>query len=222
MASLGFPEHCADQAVEQIDGLIGQTGGEVERDGDQGRMAPLTLMIRDMLRRGAAGLASELGKAGLMHAMSARWIKANRADMFQALDQSQHRDRLRRFRHLAQPGKPALIGFLPSARQRIQLPPLVGRKPLRQPALNLPSRPMADFDAKPFKPLRPRNDDPASPALLHDQLRQMGKLVILNRVRQQPTRSTQRPAVCRRDEAGAGLAVPPHGACGFARNRDNH
>jgi hypothetical protein len=82
-------------------------------------------MIRDMLRRRAAGLAGELGKADLMHAMTACRIKANRTHMFQAFDQSQHRDRLRRFRHLAQPGKPTLIGVLPAARQRIQLPPLV-------------------------------------------------------------------------------------------------
>ena len=54
-----------------------------------------------MLHRGAARLADELGKAGLMHSMPPRRIKAGCADMVQALDQTEHRDRLRRFRHLA-------------------------------------------------------------------------------------------------------------------------
>ena len=102
----------------------------------------------------------------------------------QALNQSQHRDPLRRFRHLAQPGEPGLVGFLPPVRQCIKPLPLVSRKPLRQPTLDFPPRPMAGFNTKPFQPLRPRNDDPASPALLQDPLRQMGELVILNRVRQ--------------------------------------
>ena len=55
-----------------------------------------------------------------MHSMPARRIKAGCADMVQSLDQTEHRDRLRRFRHLAQPGEPALVGFRPALRQRIQ------------------------------------------------------------------------------------------------------
>lgn len=62
--------------------------------------------------------------------------------------------------------------------------PLVSRKPIRQPALDFPPSPMTGFDTKAFQPLPSRNDDPALPALLQNQLRQMGKLVILNRVRQ--------------------------------------
>ena len=113
MASLGFTEHRTDQAIEQIEGLIGQAGGEIERGGDQRRMPPLPLVTRDMLRRGATGLAGKLSEACLMHTMSARGIETDRAHMIQALNQSQHRDRLRRFRHLAQPGEPGLVGFLP-------------------------------------------------------------------------------------------------------------
>src|ERR1019366_7258200 len=94
MASLGFTEHRADQAIEQIEGLVGQAGGEVERDGDQGGMAALTLELSDMLCRGASGLAGKLGEASLMHTMSAPRIKSDRANMIQALDQPQHRDRL--------------------------------------------------------------------------------------------------------------------------------
>jgi hypothetical protein len=50
------------------------------------------VVTRDMLHRGAARFADELGKAGLMHSMPARRIKAGCADMIQALDQTEHRD----------------------------------------------------------------------------------------------------------------------------------
>ncbi len=98
---VGFAEHCPDQPVEQIDGLVRQAGGEIEGDGDQRGMPALALVAYDMLHRGAARFAGELGKAWLMHSMPARRIKASSADMVQSLDQTEHRDRLRRFRHLA-------------------------------------------------------------------------------------------------------------------------
>ena len=112
----------------------------IEGDGDQGGMPALALVTRDMLHRGAARFADELGKAGLMHSMPARRIKAGCADMVQALDQTEHRDRLRRFRHLAQPSEPALVGFPPTLRQHIQPTTLVGREPVGQPALDLATR----------------------------------------------------------------------------------
>ena len=47
--------------------------------------------------------------------------------MNQTLDQTEHRERLRRFRHLPQPGEPALV-VLPSVlRQRVQTTALSGR-----------------------------------------------------------------------------------------------
>src|SRR6266403_5362698 len=97
MPLVGFTEHRPDQSVEQVDCLVRQAGGEIEGDGDQGGMPALALVTRDMLHRGAARFAGELGKAGLMHTMPARRIKAGGADMVQALDQTEHRDRLRRF-----------------------------------------------------------------------------------------------------------------------------
>jgi len=51
-------------------------------------MLALALVTRDMLHRGAARFADELGKAGLVHSMPARGIKAGCADMVQALDQT--------------------------------------------------------------------------------------------------------------------------------------
>ena len=101
MPLVGFTEHRPDQPVEQVDCLVRQAGGEIEGDGDQGGMPALAFVTRDMLHRGAARFADELGKAGLMHSMPARRIKAGCVDMGQALDQTEHRDRLRRFRHLA-------------------------------------------------------------------------------------------------------------------------
>jgi hypothetical protein len=72
VASLGLAEHRANQAIKQIESLVGQTGAEVERDGNEGGVAALALESGDMLWCGAAGLAGELGEASLMHAMSSR------------------------------------------------------------------------------------------------------------------------------------------------------
>jgi predicted amidohydrolase len=85
-----------------------------------------------------------------MHSMPARRIKAGCADMIQALDQTEHRDRLRRFRHLAQPGESQL--WLVSARRCVSTSSrrrLVGREPVSQPALDLATRLIADLDAEP-------------------------------------------------------------------------
>jgi hypothetical protein len=119
MPLVGFAEHRPDQPVEQIDCLVCQAGGQIEGDGDQGSMPALALVAGDMLCRGTAGFAGELGKAGLMHTMPTPRIKTGCADMVQSLDQTEHRARLRRFRHLTQPGEPALVGFRPALRQRI-------------------------------------------------------------------------------------------------------
>ena len=63
MPLVGFAEHCPDHPVEQIDGLVRQAGGEIEGDGDQRGMPALALVACDMLHRGAACFAGELGKA---------------------------------------------------------------------------------------------------------------------------------------------------------------
>ena len=186
MPPVGFAEHRPDQPVEQIDGLVRQAGGEIEGDGDQGGMPTLALVARDMLHRGAARFAGEPGKASLMHTMPACRIEAGGADMVQSLDQTEHRHRLRRFRHLAQPGEPALAGFRPALRQRIQPMTLLGREPIGQPALDLATRLIAGLDAEPLERAGRWDDDPAPPALLHHQPGKMGKPVVLDRVRQQP------------------------------------
>ena len=186
MPPLGLAEHRPDQPVEQIDGLVRQAGDQVEGDGDQGGMAALTLVAGDMLRRGAARLAGELGKTGLMHAMPAGRVEADRANMVQSLDQAEHGRGLCRFRHLAQPDEPALARFRSALRQRIQPPPLLGRQPVGQPTFDLSPRLIAQVDAEAFEAPGRWDDDPALSAFLHDQLGQIRQPVILNRVRQQP------------------------------------
>jgi hypothetical protein len=71
------------------------------------------------------GFTGKPREAGLMHAMPARGVDANRPDVVQTLDQAEHRGRLCRLRHLAQPAEPALPAFRPGLRQRIQLAALL-------------------------------------------------------------------------------------------------
>jgi hypothetical protein len=104
-----------------------------------------------LLYRGTSGLAGELGKAALVHAMSAGWIDAARANMVQTLDQPQHCGRLCCFRYLAQPDKPALPRFRAAFRQSIERPPLLGQQPAGQPTFDLSSRLMTQVDAEAFE-----------------------------------------------------------------------
>src|SRR5271165_7330420 len=146
-------------------------------------MTALTLVSRDVLCRGTAGLAGELGEACLMHALPAGWINANRANVAQTLDQAEHRSRLCRFRHLAQPDEPALTRFRAALRQGIQLPPLLGRQPVGQPTLDLPPGLMPQIDTQSLQGARKGHDDLALPARLHYQLGQMDKPIVLDRLR---------------------------------------
>ena len=129
-------------------------------------MSALALVAGDMLYRRAPRFAGELGEARLMHTMPARRIKADGADMIQSLDHAEHRAWLRRFRYLAQPGEPALVGFRPPLRQRIQPMTLRGREPIGQLAVDLGARPIAGLDAKPLDGAGRWDNDPAPPALL--------------------------------------------------------
>jgi hypothetical protein len=95
-------------AVRAVDGTSSDRRGDTFR-----AIAIWTIMIQSVAR------VSDVGKRISMKSTvegNTRGIAvaADRTHMFQAFDQSQHRDRLRRFRHLAQPGKPTLIGVLPA------------------------------------------------------------------------------------------------------------
>ena len=146
-------------------------------------MAALPFIAGDMLGRRSLGFAGKLGKACLMHAMPARGIDADSPDMVQALDQAEHRGRLCRLRHLAQPAEPALAAFRPALRQRIQLPTLLGGQPIGQPTLDLSPRLKAEINTETFEAPRRRNNDPPPTAFLHDQLGQMEEAIILKGLR---------------------------------------
>ncbi len=154
MPCFGFAEHGPNQPVEQIDGLVGQIGGEIEADGDQSGVPALTLKAGHILYRGAAGFTDKLSEPRLMNPVSARRVKTGQLDCLQALDQSEHRHGLRRFRHLAQPGKPALAGVPPAMRQAIQLEPLIGGQSIGQPPMDFPPRMKAGFNAEPLERAR--------------------------------------------------------------------
>jgi hypothetical protein len=90
MPSFGLAEDPADQAVEKIDRLVGQAGGEIQGDGHKCRMPALPLETSDMLNGGFVSLACELAQACLVDQMSAAGIDADRANMFQAFNHAEH------------------------------------------------------------------------------------------------------------------------------------
>ncbi len=188
MPPLGLAEHGADQPVEQVDGLIGQAGGEVQTDCHQRRVPSLPFIVGDMLDRGAARLAGELCQARLMDKMSSAWRDADTSYMFQPLDDTEHGRRRGGFWHLPQPGQPVLAGLLPAMGQRIKALALFRRQPIGQAPLHFPSGLMTDLDAEPFECRRPRENDPTLPAFFHNQPSQMAKPFVLNGLRQQPCR----------------------------------
>jgi len=127
-----------------------------------------------------------LREACLMDAVAASRVDADCPGMNQTLDQAQHRKRLRCFRHLAQPGEPALA-VLPSVlRQFVQATALSRRQPIGQPTLDLSTRLVANIDAKALKCAGQRHDNSPLPAFLHHQPSEMSKPIVLNRMRQQP------------------------------------
>src|SRR4051812_33321414 len=66
----------------------------------------------------------------LVHEMSAARLDADGPHVLQPFDQAEHGGGLGGFRHLTQPGQPALAGFLLALRQCIEALPLFGGQPL--------------------------------------------------------------------------------------------
>jgi len=182
----GFAEHRPDQPVEQVDCLVGQAGGEVERDRDQSSVSARAFVSGQMLHRGAAGFTGKLGQAYLVDAVGTSGVDAERTHVNQSLDQTQHRKRLRCLRHLAEPRQPALSALSAVLCERIQAMALIGRQSLGQPTLHLSSCLVADADAETFKCARQRHDDPPLPAFLHHQPSEVSEPIVLDRMRQQP------------------------------------
>ena len=89
-----------------------------------------------------------------MHTMPAGGIDVDSPDMVHALDQTKHRGRFRRFRHLPQPDEPALTAltaFRAALRQSIESAPLLGQQPASQPTFDFSSRLMSQLDAEAFE-----------------------------------------------------------------------
>ena len=149
--SLGLAEHRADQPVEQVDGLVGQAGGDVERGGDQRRVPALPLITGDVLDRGAARLARKLRQARLVDEMATPGLDADGAHMLKPLDEAEHGGGLGRLRHLPQPGEPAQAAALSVFGQGIEALALFGGKPPGQPSMRLPARAMTQIGTEPFQ-----------------------------------------------------------------------
>jgi hypothetical protein len=149
-------------------------------------MPALTFKTSHMLHRGTIGFTNKLSQTRLGNPVSARDVKLRQLDGFQAINQSEHRHWLCRFRHLAHPGEPTLVGLQPALRQLIQLAPLIGGQSIVQSPMNFASRPKAGFNAEPFKYAWQWNNHAPPPAFFHHQPSQIGKPVVFNRMRQQP------------------------------------
>ena len=77
VSPLGLAKHRADQTIKHIDGLIGQTGGNVQTNGDQRCVSPAAFVTSDMLGGGAPGFARKLGETRLMDQVATTWFDAN-------------------------------------------------------------------------------------------------------------------------------------------------
>jgi hypothetical protein len=86
---------------------------------------------------------------------------------------------------LAQPAEPALPGFRPVLRQRIQPLPLLGGQTVGQPPLDLPPRPKAEVNTEAFQAPRCRDYNSPLAALLHDQFGQVEEAIVLEGLRSQ-------------------------------------
>lgn len=183
--SIGLAEHRADQPVEQIDGLVGQAGGDVERGGDQCRVPTLPLITGNMLHRGAPGLARQLRQTRLVDEVATPRLDADGTHMLKPLDKAEHGGGLGRLRHLPQPGEPAQAASLPMFGQGIEALALFGGKPPGQPTVHLPARAVSQISAQTLQGRGRRDDNAAHPARLHHRVRQEGEPVVLDRLREQ-------------------------------------
>jgi hypothetical protein len=155
-------------------------------------MSTLTLVAGNMLYGGPVGLAHKLGEARLVDEMAACPVNADPPHMLQTFNQSEHGGGCGRFWHLTQPSQPVLTTVLSALRQRIETPTLLGRQAIGQPVIDFLPSAMTNIDAEPFECRRPWQDNPALPALLHDQFSQVAKPLVFNRPREQPTRQLSR------------------------------
>jgi len=181
----GLAEHCADQPVKQLDGLVGQVGGNVERGGDECRVPTLPLITGNMLHRGAPDLARQLRQARLVDEVATPRLDADGPHVLQPFDEAEHGGGLGRLRHLPQPGEPAQATSLAMFGQGVELRALFGGKPPGQPAMHLPPRAVAQISTQTLQRRGRWGDEAARATLLHHRSRQEGEPVVLDRPREQ-------------------------------------
>jgi hypothetical protein len=83
-------EHRPDQPIEQINGMIGEAGRQIEGNRREGGVAAPALVTGDMLHRHAACLTGNLREPCLIYQVAARRINPDRPHMLQPLDQAEH------------------------------------------------------------------------------------------------------------------------------------
>ena len=134
---------------------------------DQGGVAALPLVAGEMLSRSPPGFTGKLRETGLMHAMPAGGIDADRPDMVHALDQAKHRAPALSLGAIwRSQTSQALPACRPALCQRIQLAPLLARQTDGQPALDLLVAPESGDRSEAFEAPGRWDDDPAPPAFL--------------------------------------------------------
>ena len=187
VSSLGLAKHRADQAIKHIDGPISQTGGNVQTNGDQRGVSPAAFVASDMLGGGASGFARKLGEPRLMDQVATAWFDANLTDVFQTLDQTEHRGWVGGFWHLLQPGEPTQTGRFATLRERIKPASLFGGQAFGQPTMHFPTGYAAQFGAEALDGGRRGNNNSALPARLDGQRSQIGEPIIFDGLWRQAT-----------------------------------
>jgi hypothetical protein len=180
MPPLGFAEQGADQPVEQIDGLVGQPGGEIYANRYQCRVPALAFIVGDMLDRGAPGLTRKLCQPRLMEEMTTALLDTDVTHFLQPLDHAEHRCGLGGFWHLPQPGQPRLAALFAAMGQRVEALALFGGQPISQPTMCFSTCMVAEVSAEPFKRGGRWGNNAAFSATPHNQFSQVNEPIILD------------------------------------------
>ena len=105
LASLGAPEHAADQAVVQVERRVGQPGAELEDHRHQDAAPAAGREIAQLAGREALGLTAEPEQVMPRDAHGALGLDADRADVVEPLHGGDESRGARRFRGPAEPSR---------------------------------------------------------------------------------------------------------------------
>ena len=85
----------AQNAIVEVNDLVGDGGHAFDSEGHQGRIAPLRLEFREVGRRHLPALAGDLQQAVVMHQALRAWRQIERLQGLQAFDVFEHVPRVR-------------------------------------------------------------------------------------------------------------------------------